>query len=39
MPNLEANRPTLAARGRFVHEQGLSPRPVSPDELFAPAVE
>jgi 4,5-dihydroxyphthalate decarboxylase len=36
---LEANRPTLAALGRFVHEQGLSPRPVSPDELFAPDVE
>jgi 4,5-dihydroxyphthalate decarboxylase len=36
---LEANRPTLAALGRFVHEQGLSPRTVSPDELFAPGVE
>jgi 4,5-dihydroxyphthalate decarboxylase len=36
---LEANRPTLAAIGRFVHEQGLSPRVVSPDELFAPGVE
>jgi 4,5-dihydroxyphthalate decarboxylase len=36
---LEANRPTLAAIGRFVHEQGLSPRAVSPDELFAPDVE
>jgi 4,5-dihydroxyphthalate decarboxylase len=36
---LEANRPTLSAIGRFVHEQGLSPRAVSPDEMFAPGVE
>jgi 4,5-dihydroxyphthalate decarboxylase len=36
---LEPNRPTLAAIGRYVHEQGLSPRVVSPDELFAPGVE
>jgi 4,5-dihydroxyphthalate decarboxylase len=36
---LEPNRPTLAALGRYVHEQGLSPRPVLPDELFAPGVE
>ncbi len=36
---LEANRPTLAAIGRFVEEQGLSPRVVTPDELFAPDVE
>jgi 4,5-dihydroxyphthalate decarboxylase len=36
---LEPNRPTLAAVGRYVHEQGLSPRPVEPDELFAPDVE
>jgi 4,5-dihydroxyphthalate decarboxylase len=36
---LEPNRPTLSAIGRFVHEQALSPRAVSPDELFAPDVE
>jgi 4,5-dihydroxyphthalate decarboxylase len=36
---LEPNRTTLAAIGRYVHEQGLSPRIVSPDELFAPGVE
>jgi 4,5-dihydroxyphthalate decarboxylase len=36
---LEPNRPTFAALGRFVHEQGLCPRMVSPDELFAPDVE
>jgi 4,5-dihydroxyphthalate decarboxylase len=36
---LEPNRPTFAALGRFVHEQGLCPRVVSPDELFAPDVE
>jgi 4,5-dihydroxyphthalate decarboxylase len=35
---LEANRPTLAAIGRYVHEQGLSPRVVEPDELFAPGL-
>jgi 4,5-dihydroxyphthalate decarboxylase len=36
---LESNRPTFAAAGRYVHEQGLSPRVVSADELFAPGVE
>jgi 4,5-dihydroxyphthalate decarboxylase len=36
---LEPNRPTLAALGRYVHEQGFSPRVVTPDELFAPGVE
>jgi 4,5-dihydroxyphthalate decarboxylase len=36
---LAPNRPTLAAIGRFVHEQGLAPRVVSADELFAPDVE
>jgi 4,5-dihydroxyphthalate decarboxylase len=35
---LEANRPTLAAIGRYVHEQGLSPRVVGADELFAPGL-
>jgi 4,5-dihydroxyphthalate decarboxylase len=35
----EPNRPTWAALGRFVHEQGLSPRTVAPEELFAPDVE
>ena len=33
---LEANRPTWAAIGRYVHSQGLSPRPVQPEELFLP---
>jgi 4,5-dihydroxyphthalate decarboxylase len=32
---LEPNRATLAAIGRYVHEQGLSPRTVQPEELFA----
>ena len=36
---LEPNRPTYEAIGRYVHEQGLSPRVVTPDELFAPGVE
>jgi 4,5-dihydroxyphthalate decarboxylase len=36
---LEPNRPTFAAIGRYVHEQGLSPRVVGADELFAPDVE
>jgi 4,5-dihydroxyphthalate decarboxylase len=35
---LEANRPTLAAIGQYVHEQYLSPRVVAPEELFAPNV-
>lgn len=33
---LEPNRKTLEALGRYVFEQGLAPRIVSPDELFAP---
>lgn len=33
---LEANRPTWDAIGRYVYEQGLSPRRVHPEELFAP---
>ena len=36
---LEPNRPALEAIGQYVYEQGLSPRIVSPDELFAPDVE
>lgn len=32
----EPNRPTLDALGRYVHEQGLSPRRVRADEIFAP---
>ncbi|HZD64318.1 MAG TPA: PhnD/SsuA/transferrin family substrate-binding protein [Xanthobacteraceae bacterium] len=36
---LERNRPTFEAVGRYVHEQGLSPRVVSADELFAAVVE
>jgi len=35
---LEQNRPTLEAIGQYVFEQGLAPRPVSPDELFPPNV-
>jgi 4,5-dihydroxyphthalate decarboxylase len=31
---LEPNRPTFTAIGQYVHEQGLSPRVVSADELF-----
>jgi 4,5-dihydroxyphthalate decarboxylase len=36
---LEPNRPTYEAIGRYVHEQGLSPRVVKADELFAPGLE
>ena len=36
---LEANRATLAAVGQYVHEQGISPRIVSPDEMFLPGLE
>jgi 4,5-dihydroxyphthalate decarboxylase len=35
---LEANRPALAAIGQYVFEQGLAPRAVAPDELFAPGL-
>ena len=35
---LEANRPTWEAIGRYVHEQGLSPRRVQPEELFVPGI-
>jgi 4,5-dihydroxyphthalate decarboxylase len=35
---LEPNRPTFAAIGQYVHEQGLSPRGVSADELFPAKV-
>ncbi len=35
---LEPNRPTLEAIGQYVFEQGLAPRLVSPDELFAANV-
>ena len=31
---VEPNRPTWAAIGRYVHEQGLAPRVVTPEELF-----
>jgi len=36
---VEPNRPTWEAIGRFVHEQGLAPRLVTPEELFPLAVE
>jgi 4,5-dihydroxyphthalate decarboxylase len=36
---LEANRPTLEAVGRYVFEQGLAPRAVKPEELFAVKVD
>jgi 4,5-dihydroxyphthalate decarboxylase len=36
---LAPNRATLAALGNYVYEQGLSPRAVVPEELFAPGVE
>jgi 4,5-dihydroxyphthalate decarboxylase len=36
---LEPNRPTWQAIGRYVHEQGLSPRVVGADELFLQDVE
>jgi 4,5-dihydroxyphthalate decarboxylase len=36
---VEPNRPTWEAIGRFVHEQGLAPRVVAPDELFPVPVE
>jgi len=36
---VEPNRPTWEAIGRFVHEQGLAPRVVTPGELFPAPVE
>ncbi len=36
---LESNRPTLAALGRYVFEQGLSPRIVLPEEIFMPGLD
>jgi 4,5-dihydroxyphthalate decarboxylase len=36
---LAPNRPALAAIGQYVFEQHLSPRPVTPEELFVPGVE
>jgi 4,5-dihydroxyphthalate decarboxylase len=35
---LEPNRPTLEAIGRYVFQQGLAPRIVTPDEMFAPGL-
>jgi 4,5-dihydroxyphthalate decarboxylase len=35
---LEPNRPTWKAIGQYVHEQGLAPCTIAPDELFAPGV-
>ena len=35
---LAPNRPALAAIGQHVHEQHLSPRTVTPEELFVPDV-
>ena len=36
---LEANRPALAAVGRYVYEQHLSPRPVSAEEIWRAGLE
>jgi 4,5-dihydroxyphthalate decarboxylase len=36
---IEANRPTWAAIGRYVHEQGLAPRAVTSEDLFAPCFK
>jgi 4,5-dihydroxyphthalate decarboxylase len=36
---LAANRASVAALCQYVHEQNLSPRLVSPDELFAPGLD
>jgi 4,5-dihydroxyphthalate decarboxylase len=36
---LEPNRPSWEAIGRYVHEQGLSPRVVTADEMFVPDLE
>ncbi len=33
---VEPNRPSLDALCRYVHEQGLAPRRITPDDLFVP---
>ncbi len=33
---IEPNRPALTAIGQYLHEQGLVPRVVAPEELFVP---
>ncbi len=33
---IEPNRPALTAIGQYLHEQGLAPRVVAPEELFVP---
>ena len=33
---VEANRPTLTALGRYVYEQGISPRIVTPEDMYLP---
>jgi 4,5-dihydroxyphthalate decarboxylase len=35
---VEANRPTWSAIGQYVHEQGLAPRAVTPEDLFLPGL-
>lgn len=35
---IEPNRPTWTAIGQYVHEQGLAPRAVTPEELFVPGI-
>jgi 4,5-dihydroxyphthalate decarboxylase len=36
---VEANRPSWDALCRYVHEQGLAPRRIAPEELFVPVGE
>jgi 4,5-dihydroxyphthalate decarboxylase len=36
---VEPNRPALTALGRYLHEQGLAPRAVIPEDLFASGLE
>ena len=35
---VEPNRRELAAVARYAHEQGINPREVAPEELFAPST-
>ncbi len=36
---VEPNRPTWSAMGQYVHEQGLSPKAVTPEEMFTVNVD
>ena len=36
---VEGNRKTLEAVGRYVYEQGIAPRIVTPEEMYVPGLK